>query len=183
MDIDKKYQKLTDCLKDLGSAAVAFSGGADSTLLLKAAADALGDRTMAVTVKMGVVPKRELEESARLCALIGVRQEFIEIDELEIEGFKENPPDRCYFCKKSIFSQIIDTAHENGLDFVAEGSNTDDLGDHRPGMRAVRELGVKSPLMTAGLTKDEIRELSARLGLPTASKPSAACLASRIPYG
>jgi len=180
---DAKHERLRAQLREIGSAAVAFSSGVDSTFLLRVAHEDLGDRVVAVTVRSHTFPKRELEEAAAFCRSEGVRHEIIDSDELSVPGFAENPPDRCYHCKKAIFGKIITLAQANGLAAVLEGSNVDDDGDYRPGRRAIKELGIRSPLHDAGLTKEEIRELSKKLGLPTADKPSFACLASRFPYG
>ena len=179
----EKYRILKEDLKALGSVAVAFSGGVDSTFLLKTARDVLGDRAVALTADACFFPRREHEEAEEFCRREGIRQILLEVDETKIEGFSSNPPDRCYLCKKSLFSRFVKEAEELGLACVAEGSNMDDTGDYRPGMRAIRELGVVSPLKKAGLYKAEIRDLSAMLGLPTWDKLSFACLASRFVYG
>ena len=180
---DAKAKRLRASLREIGSAAVAFSSGVDSTFLLKVAHEELGDRAVAVTVRSSTFPKRELDEAVAFCRAEGIRHKIIDTNELDIPGFSENPPDRCYLCKKSIFGEIMAFALANGFAAVLEGSNMDDDGDYRPGMRAIRELGVRSPLHDAGLTKAEIRALSREMGLPTAEKPSFACLASRFPYG
>ena len=179
----EKMTRLRSTLREIGSAAVAFSAGVDSTFLLRVAHEELGDRVVAVTVRSSTFPRRELDEAVAFCRAEGIRHEIIDTSELDIPGFAENPPDRCYLCKKSIFEKIMAFAQANGFAAVLEGSNMDDDGDYRPGMRAIRELGVKSPLHDAGLTKAEIRALSREMGLPTAEKPSYACLASRFPYG
>ena len=178
-----KYEVLKEDLAALGSVAVAFSGGVDSTLLLHAAHEALGESALAVTVSSRVFPKREIEEAKAFCEAEGIRQLVLAFDELEIEGFAQNPPNRCYLCKRELFGKIGQVAQAEGLAAVAEGSNLDDEGDYRPGMQAVAELGIKSPLRHAALTKEEIRALSRRFGLPTWNKQSFACLASRFPYG
>ena len=178
-----KLERLRAALRKLGSAAVAFSAGVDSTFLLRVAHEELGERAVAVTVRSPLIPRRELEDAADFCRAGGIRHDFIDFDELSMPEFASNPPDRCYHCKKAIFRKIIEFSHANELKAVLEGSNTDDDGDYRPGRRAIRELGVLSPLHDAGLTKAEIRALSKKLGLPTADKPSFACLASRFPYG
>ena len=178
-----KLERLRAALRKLGSAAVAFSSGVDSTFLLRVAHEELGENVVAVTARSHSFPKRELDEAAAFCAREGVRHEIIDSEELDIPGFAENPPDRCYHCKKAIFGKLVAFAQANGLAAVLEGSNMDDDGDYRPGRRAIMELGVASPLHDAGLTKAEIRVLSKRMGLPTADKPSFACLASRFPYG
>ena len=182
-ETDAKMSRLRAQLREIGSAAVSFSSGVDSTFLLRVAHEELDDRVLAVTVRSHTFPKRELDEAVAFCRAEGVRHEIIDSEELDIPGFAENPPDRCYHCKKAIFGKIIEFAQANGLRAVLEGSNIDDDGDYRPGRRAIKELDVRSPLHDVGLTKAEIRELSKKLGLPTADKPSFACLASRFPYG
>ena len=178
-----KKQKLEEYLKSLGKVAVAFSSGVDSTFLLKVCKDVLGENAIAITINTCSVPERELEESAAFCEKEGIRQMIIELDQMAIDGFEDNPPDRCYICKRALFSHMIRIAAENGFDHVAEGSNMDDMGDYRPGMKAISELNVLSPLREAGLTKEDIRALSRELELPTWNKPSFACLATRFVYG
>ncbi len=177
------YDRLIGLLRSMGSVAVAFSAGVDSTFLLRAAREALGDRVLAITVRSRFVPRRELEASEALCRTIGVPQLILEVDPFTVEGVRENPADRCYLCKRELFTRIRAAAEARGFAQVAEGSNADDLEDYRPGMRAIRELGIRSPLLELGLTKAEIRAMSRELGLPTWDKPAMACLATRIPTG
>lgn len=183
MTIHDKYRVLQENLKALGSVAVAFSSGVDSTFLLKAAQEALGDKVIAVTASSCSFPKRELEEAKAFCEKNGICQIIVESEELDIDGFRQNPKNRCYLCKHELFEKIWEIAKENGMNAVAEGSNMDDNGDYRPGLQAVAELGVTSPLRHCGLTKEEIRILSRNLGLPTWDKQSFACLSSRFVYG
>lgn len=183
MSTYEKYQKLQENLHNLGSVAIAFSSGVDSTFLLKAAHETLGDKVIAVTASSCSFPKRELEEAKKFCEGNGIRHVICESEELNIEGFRQNPVNRCYLCKHELFEKIWAIAKEYGLDAVAEGSNMDDNGDYRPGLIAVKELNVKSPLREVGLSKAEIRELSKMLGLPTWDKQSFACLSSRFVYG
>ena len=182
-ETEEKMARLRAVLRETRSAAVAFSSGVDSTFLLRVAHEELGERVVAVTVRSRTFPNRELDEAAAFCRENGVRHEIIDTCELDIPGFAENPPDRCYLCKRAIFGKIIAFAQANGLAAVLEGSNKDDDGDYRPGRLAIRELGILSPLRDVGLTKAEIRALSRKMGLSTSDKPSFACLASRFPYG
>ena len=182
-DAQNKLENLKEYLRELGSLAVGFSGGVDSSFLLAVAHEVLGEKAIAVTGVDASIPERELEEAKQFCKERGIRQIVCRVDPLKDEGYRHNGPDRCYFCKKRIFSEIKRIAAENGIAYAAEGSNMDDLGDYRPGLRAVGELEVKSPLREAGLFKEEIRLLSKEIGLPTWSKPAYACLASRFVYG
>ena len=179
---EAKFAVLQQELRRLGSVLVAFSGGVDSTFLLQVAHLTLGDKALAVTARSGVVPQRDVAEAEEFCRKQGIRHLYFDFDELQVPGFAENPPDRCYICKKTLFGNFLRIAQENDA-VLCEGSNMDDLGDYRPGLRALAELKVQSPLRTAELTKAEIRLLSRKLQLPTWDKPSFACLASRFVYG
>jgi pyridinium-3,5-biscarboxylic acid mononucleotide sulfurtransferase len=182
-DLDMKHARLQQILRDLDSVLVAFSGGVDSTLLLKVAADTLGDRCVAATADSETYPREELDEATRLARLMGVTHVVVRTDELADERYAANGPDRCYHCKKTLFTELFPVAEQRGLNAVIYGAMADDMGDHRPGHQAAAEWNVRSPLVEAGLTKAEIRELSRRLGLDTWNKPSFACLSSRVPYG
>ncbi len=181
--LQEKKKHLEEYLRGLGSVAVAFSSGVDSTFLLKVAHDVLGDRAVAVTARSCSFPVRELNEAKAFCQAEGIEHILVESEELSIEGFRQNPPNRCYLCKRELFMKIRGIAESRGIAYIAEGSNMDDNGDYRPGLTAVAELDVKSPLREAKLTKAEIRQLSKELGLPTWDKQSFACLASRFVYG
>lgn len=182
-DAYAKLKLLRERIRGVGTAVVAFSSGVDSTFLLRVAHEELGDHVVAATIRSHTFPKRELDEATAFCRAEGIRHEIIETEELDIPGFADNPPDRCYYCKRELFGRLLAFAKDYGLATVLEGSNMDDDGDYRPGRRAIRELGILSPLHDVGLTKAEIRMLSRELGLPTSDKPSFACLASRFPYG
>ena len=178
-----KYEKLKSIIKDCGKIAIAFSGGVDSTFLTKVAKDVLGENAVAVTISSILVTDDELKEADDFCKVENIEHLIYKADVLSIPGFEHNPPNRCYICKKAIFTNVQNLVGERGISVIAEGTNVDDDGDYRPGMRAIKELGVRSPLKEAGLTKAEIRELSCMLGLKTWNKPSCACLASRFAYG
>ena len=179
----KKYAELKQLLKRYGGVAVAYSSGVDSTFLLYAAKEALSDKVIAVTAQSGSFPKRELNEAKEFCEANKIRQIIFESDELNIEGFSSNPKNRCYICKREIFRNIKNIAEKEKVLVVVEGSNLDDNGDYRPGMQAIEELGIQSPLRSVGFTKNDIRALSRYLGLPTWKKQSFACLATRFVYG
>ena len=183
MDKYEKLNRLKEYLKEKGSVAVAFSGGVDSAFLLKVAQDTLGKNAAAITARSELVSEREWEDARAFCRENGIIHFAFDFDACNTEAFMNNPKNRCYLCKTEIFSNIIRIAKSNGFAYVAEGSNMDDLGDYRPGMKAIEELKVLSPLREAGFYKAEIRELSKEMGLPTWDKPSMACLASRFVYG
>lgn len=180
--LNTKLRKLHDILKDMPSVLVAYSGGVDSTLLLRVARDVLADNVLAATALSATTPRHERRDARRLAADLGVRHIRVRSHEMNIPEFINNPVDKCYVCKKHRFSALLGLAEENNCRYVLDGANSDDLQDYRPGHRATAELGVRSPLCEAGLEKSEIRQLSRELGLPTWNKPSYACLASRIPY-
>lgn len=181
--IYEKYDTLKDNIASLGSAAVAFSGGVDSTFLLRAAHEALGNNVIAVTASSCSFPERELEEAKKFCRDNGIQHIVCKSEELEIDGFSQNPKNRCYLCKHELFDKIWEIARTHNINAVLEGSNLDDNGDYRPGLIAVKELGVKSPLREAQFSKEEIRQMSKSLGLATWNKQSFACLSSRFVYG
>lgn len=181
--LKQKYENLRRLIAGYGSAAVAFSAGVDSTLLLAVASEVLGDKVCAVSVAADWVPQQESAQAEQFCREQSIRFLQLHIFAEEIGGFVQNPPERCYLCKRELFSRIAAAVQPLGIRHVMEGSNADDLSDYRPGLRAIEELGVHSPLRECGLSKAQIRELSRELELPTADKPSFACLASRIPYG
>ena len=181
-DLDAKLDALRRELEATGGVMVAFSGGADSAFLLAAATDALGERAVAATGVSPSLPERELEDARALAAELGARHLVVATHEGDRPGYLRNGPDRCFFCKDELFEVLGPLAGAEGL-ALAVGTNTDDLGDHRPGQRAAAEHGVLTPLVAAGLSKAEVRQASRRMGLRTADKPAAACLASRIAYG
>lgn len=183
MNPEEKLEKLKNIIRQLASVAVAYSGGVDSSFLLSVAREVLRNNVIAVTAQSSVCSERERRDAAVFTGDLNVRYVIIEFDPLDIKGFSDNPPDRCYYCKRELLSKVSEVAHGNNIRHVVEGSNIDDLGDYRPGAQAVAESEVRSPLQEAGLTKEDIRILSRKMNLPTWDKPAAACLASRIPYG
>ena len=182
-EIVEKEKKLEEYLKSLENVAVAFSAGVDSTFLLKKAKQVLKDKVIAITATSCSFPKRELDEAIEFCKKENIKHIIVESEELQIEGFNKNPKNRCYLCKKELFEKMKKVAKDNGIENIVEGSNMNDNDDYRPGMQAIRELGIKSPLRYAGLYKQEIREISKKLGLSTWDKQSFACLSSRFVYG
>jgi pyridinium-3,5-biscarboxylic acid mononucleotide sulfurtransferase len=180
---EEKLKQLKDIIAGFKGALVAYSGGVDSTFLAKVAGDVLGEQALAVTAASETYPGREVEAAHELAHKLGLRHLAIHTEELEDEQFAANPPERCYICKKELFGKLVQIARQHGLPFVLDGANYDDLSDFRPGSRAGRELGIRSPLQEAGFTKEDIRLLSRKMGLPTWNKHSFACLSSRFPYG
>lgn len=183
MELNYKLSTLKANIKKMNRMVVAFSGGVDSTFLLKIAHEVLNDGVIAVTARSSTYPEREFKEAAEFAKGLGVKHIIITSEELDIEGFSHNPVNRCYFCKKELFTKIREVASQNNIRYIADGSNIDDLDDYRPGMQALKEIGVVSPLKDADMTKEDIRILLKDLGLPTWDKPAFACLSSRFPYG
>jgi pyridinium-3,5-biscarboxylic acid mononucleotide sulfurtransferase len=181
--VEGKYNRLRTIVREMGSIAIGYSGGVDSTLLLKVAVDLLGAKTVAMIGRSETYPTREFEEAVAIAENIGARYLVVNTEETDEIKFLENPPDRCYFCKTELFGKLEGLARTEGLTWIADGTITDDKGDFRPGMRASSEKNVRSPLLEAGLSKTEVREISRHLGLPTWDKPAFACLSSRFPYG
>ena len=183
MDTSRKLNILKNKLKKMKSVLIAFSGGVDSTFLLKVAHDVLGDKCIAVTIHAMMHSDREIQESKEFAKALGIKHIVIRIDDFYPREFIENGEKRCYYCKKNIFTNIKNIAKDNNINYVLDGTNLDDLGDYRPGLKALEELDIKSPLKDSLLTKTEIRILSKELNIPTFDKPAFACLATRIPYG
>ena len=182
-DIDQKLYQLDRLLKSYGKVIIAFSGGVDSTFLAEAAKRALGDNALAVTAVSDSYPEREMKAAQDIAKQIRIRYETINTDELETEDYASNPTNRCYFCKTELFEQIRPIAEQYKIGTTVYGAIPDDVGDHRPGMDAAKQMGIQAPLIDVNLTKAEIREVSKRWGLPTWDKPAFACLSSRFPYG
>jgi uncharacterized protein len=183
LSIDQKYEKLKDILREMGEVVIAYSGGVDSTFLLKVAKDVLKDKVLGIIATSPTYPSREYEDALKIASDIGVKIKIIKTKEMDNPKFIGNPVDRCYFCKTELFENIKNIAEKENFRNFADGSNADDLDDYRPGMKALKEKNIRSPLMEAGLTKNEIRQLSKMLNLPTWDKPALACLSSRFPYG
>jgi len=183
LTLEGKLKRLKDILTNMESALVAYSGGVDSTLVMKVAKDVLGDKVLAVTAKSPVYPPEEIEQAKALARNLKVRHKIIETDEMANPKFVNNPKDRCYWCKEELFTRLLSIAGENSLKYVVDGTNFDDLDDFRPGMKAAGDLGIRSPLKEAIFTKEDIRSLSKHLGLPAWNKPALACFGSRFPYG
>jgi pyridinium-3,5-biscarboxylic acid mononucleotide sulfurtransferase len=181
--LDSKLERLRALLTEMGGVVLGYSGGCDSTLLAVVGKEVLKERLICVLASSQTYPRSEVAEALETAERLGLGVTRIETDELKNEAFAANPPDHCYYCKRELFGRLAAIGKERGIAWVADGSNVDDLKDYRPGGRAAAEFGVRSPLREAGLTKQEIRELSHRMGLPTWDKPAFACLASRIPYG
>lgn len=181
--IDRKYENLKDYIGELGALVVAYSGGVDSALVLKVATEVLGKKAIGVTADSPSVPRVEIEESKSIAESIGARHILVATNEIENDNYSQNPVNRCYYCKFELYSHLIHVARKEGIKFVANGTNLDDLGDYRPGLEAAKEFQVVSPLKEAGLNKADVRTLAKKLGLKIWDKPASPCLASRIPYG
>lgn len=177
------YERLVAAIAEMGGVVVGYSGGVDSTLVAKAATDALGERAVCVLIDSCLIPRSEIDEAVSRAGELGFNLVRINADALAIEHVADNEPDRCYHCKMAVFSEMVEIAKLQGLECVLDGTNADDESDYRPGAKATRELGIRSPLKALRFAKEKVREMSRELGLATWDKPSYACLASRIPYG
>jgi len=183
MNLIEKTAKLKLILQEMKSVLVAFSGGVDSALVLAVAHSVLGEKVLAVTADSPSLPRNELEETRQLAQSLGVRHRVVQTEELASPNYHQNPIDRCYFCKSELYTQLHKIAQKTGSLFILNGTNTDDLGDYRPGLKSAEENGIRSPLWEAGFSKEDVRALAKEMGLPLWDKPAAACLSSRIPYG
>ena len=181
-DTLSKYKRLKNLLDEMGKVLVAFSGGVDSSFLLKIAVDVLGDNVLAVIASSETYPEKEKDDAVKLAKMLNVQYKIIQTKELDNPDFANNPPERCYFCKMELFSKLRDIAESEDIPYVLDGSNYEDISDFRPGAKAAEELGIRSPLKEVELVKSEIRQLSKNFDLPTWNKPALACLSSRFPY-
>jgi len=177
------YDKVKSVVSEMGGAVIGYSGGVDSTLMAKIATDALGDRAVSVMIESCLVPEAEIDDAVSLAESLGLNLVTVSVDALAIDNVPDNTLERCYHCKRALFSEMMRIAKERGLPYVLDGANADDAGEFRPGIRATKELGVRSPFMELGISKEEVRAIARDLGLPNWDKPSRACLASRVPYG
>jgi uncharacterized protein len=183
MMLEEKYERIKKKLHEMQTAVIAYSGGIDSTLLLKIAHDVLGEQVIGITAVSASMPKNELDDAREIAKIIGAKHVLIESHELEDQRYIENPSNRCYFCKLDVYTHMVEYSLQHGYRYILDGTNADDLNDHRPGRQAALEKGLRSPLMEVGFTKADIRILARQFELPNWNKPSAACLSSRIPYG
>ncbi len=182
-DIEQKYTKLKNLIREYESLIIAYSGGIDSTLLLRIAGEVLGDQVMGVMADSASVPRKEISKAKKMAKEFGTKMMIINTEETSDENYIKNPSNRCYYCKTELYHKLFDVAREKNIRYIANGTNIDDLGDFRPGLQAAEEQQIKSPLRDAGLSKNDIRELAKRLHLNIWDKPASPCLASRIPYG
>lgn len=181
--VNEDYERLKSLLAEMRGTVVAYSGGVDSTLVAKAAKDALGERALCVLARSSLMPREDIDNATSLARALGLSFTTLDLDPLGMEDVACNSPERCYHCKKAIFQKLLELAKERGLGVVLDGSNADDDHDYRPGHKALEELGIRSPLKELGITKARVRSISRELGLPTWNKPARACLATRVPYG